>query len=153
MVNIVNLHRRCRINEKLAKKVILRILRRLGKPASTDIEVVFLDDRAIRKMNRLYKKHDRFTDVRSFRLDGRQFGVRKFLGEILISVDRARANGITFGAPVTEELIRYMVHGVLHLFGYDDEKRAERIRMSGKENRILEYLCTKEDLSKVLTRR
>lgn len=153
MVSIVNLHKRYRVNEALAGRIILKTLRRLKKPASTDIEVVFLDDRAMRKMNRLYKRHDRFTDVLSFSLDGRPFGVRKSIGEILISVDRARANSVTFNRPVTEELVRYMVHGILHLFGYNDKRRAERAGMSKAENGILEYLCTKEDLSRVLTRR
>ena len=153
MVSIVDLHGRYRVRKKVAERIIRLTLRRLKKPDSTDIEVVFLDDRAMRKMNRIYKKSDRFTDVLSFRLDGRQFGIRKFLGEILISVDRAKANSFVFGRPVTEELVLYMVHGALHLFGYNDEKRAERARMSRAENRMLEYLCTKEDLSKVLTRR
>lgn len=153
MISIVNLHRRYRIDEKLGKRLILRTLRRLKKPTSTDIEVVFLDDGAMKRFNRIYKKQDRFTDVLSFSLDGRPKALRKSLGEILISVDRARANSVTFDAPVTEELVRYMIHGVLHLFGYNDKRRAERAGMSKAENGILGYLCTKEDLSRVLTRR
>ena len=152
-VTIANLHRHYRINEKLAERIIRKILRRLKKSSPAAIEVVFLDDRAMRRMNRIYKKSDRFTDVLSFRLDGRQFGIKKLLGSILISIDRAKANSVLFGRPFTEELVRYMAHGVLHLFGYDDGKSSDKARMAGAENRLLEYLCRKEDLSKVLTPR
>lgn len=152
MISIVNLHRRYRIDEALARRIVLRTLHHLGKPASTDIEIVFLDDRAMRRFNRLYKKHDRFTDVLSFRLDGKEFGVRNFLGEILISVDRAKHNSVVFERPFSEELVRYAIHGVLHLFGYDDESRADKAVMYSAENRVLGSICAKEDLSKVLTR-
>ena len=148
---VVNRHKKYRVNEKLIKKIISKILKYSRKPRDTELEVVFLDDGSIRPINKAYKRRDAPTDVLSFKLDRDEFGSRKFLGEIFISIDRAKENSGKFKTDFKEEIVLYVIHGILHLFGYDDEDAKSRRRMSKKEKEILGYLCKREDLSKVLT--
>jgi probable rRNA maturation factor len=144
-IAVSNLNKKHRIDEKFVKKIAVNILKILKKPSNTKLEIVFLSDRAIRPLNRRYKGADRATDVLSFNLGS--------CGQILISSDMALRNSRVFNTALEEELVLYVIHGILHLFGYDDRMPKERSRMSGKQDAILEILCAKARLSKVLTRR
>lgn len=145
MILVKNLNKRYKINEGTIKKIAVRILKYIKRPINTELEIIFLSDNAIKSINRRYKKRDRPTDVLSFSLDS--------LGEIFISLDTALSNSRVYKTEFPEEAVRYVIHGILHLFGYDDESPKARSRMSAKEDRILKSLCEKEDLSRVLTPR
>ena len=106
---------------------------------------LFIGDKAIRKLNKRFKRRDRATDVLSFGLDD--------VGSIAISLDTASRNAKIFGTLFHEEALRYVVHGILHLFGYDDGTGPDRRKMAAEEDRILRRLCPNTVLSKVLTRR
>ena len=146
-MNIVvsSLNKKHRINEKFIKKIVVDILKILKRSSNTSLEIVFLSDRAIRPFNKRYKGADRATDVLSFDLGS--------CGEVLISSDMALRNSRAFNMTLEKELVLYVIHGILHLFGYNDEKPMERSRMFRKQDSILEMLCAKIRLSKVLTRR
>ena len=75
------------------------------------------------------------------------------MGEIFISIDKALANSKIFKTTLEEEFTLYVIHGILHLTGYDDESRTGRVKMEAKQGKILEEICKREDLSKVLTLR
>lgn len=153
-VSVENRHRSYRVNGALVCRFARRALKRLGKAAGAELSVVFLDDRAMRALNRRYKKHDRPTDVLSFPLDGGDgAAVEGIRGAIAVSLDRAKAQAKRFHAGFGEEAVRYVVHGILHLSGYDDLARPDRALMSTKEDEILRWLATRERLSKVLTPR
>lgn len=153
MIRIANLHSRYKLDECRIKRIARRVLRYMRKTADTDLELVFLSDARIRSLNKAFMSRDIPTDVLSFGIDTREFGNKTFLGEIFISIDRARENAVSFGAPLGTELTRYIIHAILHLFGYDDDTARARHRMSRKEDELLEHLCRLEDLSKVLTLR
>lgn len=140
-----NLNKKHRLNEKFIKKLTANILKILRKPRSAELEIIFLSDSAIRLLNRRYKGRNISTDVLSFELGE--------LGEVIISSDTALRNSRIFNTSFEEEIVLYIIHGILHLFGYDDETAGAKNRMSKKENGIRERLCGKENLSKVLTRR
>lgn len=140
-----NLNKKHRLNEKFIKKLTADILKILRKPRSAELEIIFLSDSAIRLLNRRYKGRNISTDVLSFELGE--------LGEVIISSDTALRNSRIFNTSFEEEIVLYIIHGILHLFGYDDETAGAKNRMSKKENGIRERLCGKENLSKVLTRR
>jgi probable rRNA maturation factor len=148
-----NLNKRYKLSGRFVKKLTLETLKALKKPVDTNLEIVFLSDPAMRLYNKRYKGSDRFTDVLSFRIEGPELGAGEFLGEILISSDRAKANSKSFNTIFEEELVRYVIHGILHLFGYDDITRPERSRMSEKETEVLKCLCKEQNLSRVLTPR
>lgn len=140
-----NLNKKHRLNEKFIKKLTADILKILRKPRSAELEIIFLSDSAIRLLNRRYKGRNISTDVLSFELGE--------LGEVIISSDTALRNSKIFNTSFEEEIVLYIIHGILHLFGYDDESVRAKNRMSKKENGIRERLCGKENLSKVLMRR
>lgn len=159
-IRIRNLHRAHILNEAFIKDLIMNILKILKKPRDTELEVIFLNDDSMRTLNRRYKDRDRSTDVLSFKIDLEEFsealrktassGKPKFLGEIFISLDTAFKNTRVFRTSFEEEIVLYIIHAVLHIFGYKDDAAGERLKMSKRENDILDRLCERHDLSKVL---
>lgn len=153
LIEIINLNKAFRLNESFLIKIISDILKVIKKPKNTELEVVFLDDEAIRVFNKRYKGQNAPTDVLSFKLGLTEFGRRRFLGEILISSETAFVNSKVFGTEFYEELVLYVIHGILHLFGYDDKSAKDKIKMSKKEEKLLGFLCKRQRLSEVLTPR
>jgi probable rRNA maturation factor len=143
-ISLKNFNKKHSLNEKFLKGIASDILKGLKKE-KTSLEVVFLSDPAIKKINKKYKNRNRPTDVLSFDLGT--------CGHILISSDTALKNSKIFHTSFEKELVLYVIHGILHLFGYEDYAPLQKKRMSKKENLILEKICWKIDLSKVLTRR
>ena len=149
-ISIINLNSVYKLNEAFIKKIVSKILKILDKPETAALEIVFLNDAAIRALNKKYRKRNRATDVLSFVLDRKELRSKESLGEVFISLDTAFKNAKIFRTNCVNELALYIVHGILHLFGYEDEKTGDRLRMSRKESEILNRLCEREDLSKVL---
>lgn len=149
-VKAVNLHKSYKIDEAFAQGIASKILRMLKRENRVELELIFLDDNTIKKFNKKYKSENAPTDVLSFKIDRREFGQKIFLGEIMISLDTAFKNSEIFGVSFTEEIALYIIHGILHLFGYNDENPGDSLRMIKKQNQILERLCKCKDLSKVL---
>lgn len=143
-VTVTNVNRAYRINEKFVEKITRKILGILRRPGIAEFEVIFLSDSLMRPINKRYRAGGASTDVLSFDLGS--------LGEILISSDTAFRNSKLFNTSFEEELVLYIIHGILHLFGYEDGNAKDRHRMSKRERRILNNLCKSGNLSKVLTR-
>ena len=102
-----------------------------------DIAVIFCSDNYILDVNRRYLEHDYFTDIITFDYcEGDRLS-----GDLFISVDTVRENSVEYGTDFDEELDRVIVHGVLHLIGYDDHTEEETAQMRAKENY---YLSLKE---------
>jgi probable rRNA maturation factor len=154
-ITVNNLNKKYALNEVFLKKLILRILKLLNGRngyGCDELEVVFLNDNAIRELNKKYRGKDRPTDVLSFGL-GRIGGCSASTGEVLISSDTAFRNSKAFGTGFAEELVLCVTHGILHLRGYGDDTAEERRRMRKREEGILRRICGSENLSKVSTRR
>ena len=99
-----------------------------------DISIVFCSDPYILDVNMKYLQHDYFTDIITFDYcDGKILS-----GDLFISIDTVRANAVEYGAGFEEELNRVMVHGLLHLMGYDDHTEEQKIEMRSKEDYYLE---------------
>jgi len=133
------------VDTALVERVAKKIVKAVGAGRPVDLEVLFVSDKYIRILNKRFKGRSCATDVLSFELED--------VGSIAISLDTASRNAKTFGTPLHEEALRYVIHGILHLFGYDDDTKLNRTKMAGKEDGILRVLCANTDLSKVLTRR
>jgi rRNA maturation RNase YbeY len=86
-------------------------------------------------MNRDYLNHNEYTDIITFDLSDSPSG--PLTAEIYISVDRIRENARKLQVPVTQELHRVVFHGVLHLLGYKDKKKADQALMRSKEDELL----------------
>src|SRR3974390_3430242 len=88
-----------------------------------EISLAFVDNPTIHQLNKRYLDHDEPTDVLSFPLS--EPGARKLAGELVIGVEVAREQAANRGHDVSAELTLYVVHGLLHLCGYDDKAETE----------------------------
>lgn len=89
-----------------------------------------MDDRLIRRINRVYLGHDRPTDVISFNLQKDNTGPLE--AEIAVSAETAARSAAAYGNTAEKELLIYIIHGVLHALGYEDRTAQERERMQKK---------------------
>ncbi|MGK7346124.1 MAG: rRNA maturation RNase YbeY [Candidatus Nitrospinota bacterium M3_3B_026] len=130
---------------RLRRKAEL-ILSSLGLDGA-ELSVLLTDDAEIRSLNRDYRGKDRPTDVLSFsQREGEFPGVApEQLGDVVISLDTAARQAEKLGHSLDDEVERLLVHGVLHLAGYDHEKGgAEARRMRDREKKTLELLAGEE---------
>lgn len=109
-----------------------------------DISVIFCSDPYLLEMNKKYLGHDYYTDVITFDyVEGNVIS-----GDIYISVDTVKANAEEYGATFEEELHRVIIHGVLHLLGYDDHEENDIAKMRERENHYLGKLFESKGLEK-----
>jgi rRNA maturation RNase YbeY len=125
------------------------------KLRSYELGVHFISRRKMAEVNWDFLQHEGSTDVISFDYregySEKSAGVEglELAGEIYISADEAGKQAEEFGTEWQEEIVRYMVHGVLHLRGYDDLSAAERKVMKQEENRLVRRLGRRFDVRKV----
>jgi probable rRNA maturation factor len=98
----------------------VRVLSRLGVAAG-EVGVLFCDDATIRSLNRQFRGKDRPTDVLSFSAGFAQEDGPPYLGDVAISLETARRQAAEVGVSTETELSTLLVHGILHLAGYDHE--------------------------------
>ncbi|MFA6355908.1 MAG: rRNA maturation RNase YbeY [Candidatus Omnitrophota bacterium] len=113
---------------KAAASYAQKTLAALGRKGCR-INILFVGDPAMRRLNGRFKHRKGATDVLAFDT-----------GDIAISVDTARKNARRFGNTLADELKLYIIHGILHLCGYDDTSAAEAKEMRSMETRMLEKL-------------
>lgn len=120
------------------------VIRREGKPESTEVSVNFVTDEEIRVLNRDYRGIDRPTDVLSFECDGEgdmpvpeEEEAPYELGDIVIAPDVAERQTEEYGTALTDELSLLLVHGLLHLCGYDHMVDEEAEAMEARERELL----------------
>jgi probable rRNA maturation factor len=113
----------------LEQKALLE--KRIGK-----ITFYFVSDEELLEINRAHLNHDYYTDIITFDYSTQ----RKLEGEIYVSIERVKENGKDF----SEELIRVMSHGVLHMLGYNDKSEEELITMRSKEEEWIKYIVSRE---------
>lgn len=120
----------------LLRRAVRATLARAAPCVRGDVTVVLTGDADIRTLNKTYRGLDRATDVLSFDIgDGLAQG--EPLGDVVISIDTARRQAREYGAPLRTELVRLVVHGTLHLCGYDHRERREAARMHGLTRRLV----------------
>ena len=101
-----------------------------------DISFIFCSDAYLLEVNKQYLNHDYFTDIITF--DYVENNV--ISGDIFISCDRVRENGVEFGTGFESELSRIIIHGVLHLLGFKDKSKKDKLLMTQKEDFYLNVL-------------
>lgn len=109
----------------------------------SELSIELAGDRRMRRLNRQYRKKDRTTDVLAFPMrealapHAARFATN-MLGDVVISVPQARRQAIEVGKRLDDELVSLLVHGVLHLCGYDHERgEKEAARMHRRERQLL----------------
>lgn len=121
-----------RLTSKWLTLVAESEIRRIG-----DIAVIFCSDDYILQINQQYLSHDYYTDIITFDYSEGD----KLSGDLFISIDTVKANAEEYGTDFNDELNRVIVHGVLHLIGYDDHNDKDIAVMRKKEDY---YLSLKE---------
>jgi probable rRNA maturation factor len=111
------------VESKLLSKIAHRALEVLGL-SKVELSIVLVSDAQIKRLNRLYRNKDKPTDVLSFPI-GEKVNGWLILGDIVISVDTAKRQAQELGYSLEEELKRLLVHGLVHLLGYDHELGGE----------------------------
>jgi rRNA maturation RNase YbeY len=99
--------------------------------------IVLADHETVHRLNREFLAHDYVTDVLSFSLDEEATADRVIDGEVYVDLDTAAERAPEFGTTFEDEARRYVVHGLLHLMGYDDATDAERAAMRRLEDHYL----------------
>jgi len=131
--------------ERLARRVV-RVVLDGEQMADAEVGVWFVDDPTIRRLNRRDRKVDRPTDVIAYELsdrrERRKAGV--LLGDIVISVTTAHRQAGSLGHSLEAELALLLIHGALHLLGYDHERPSQARLMRRRERN---YLATCKILS------
>jgi probable rRNA maturation factor len=102
---------------------------------SANVSVAVVDDAAIHELNRRYLDHDWPTDVLSFVLNNEGDHLE---GEVIISADTAAASAAEIGWPAAAEQLLYVIHGTLHIVGYNDKTPADELEMRAAEARYLQ---------------
>ena len=103
-----------------------------------ELSITFLSDEALLEMNNSFLMHDEFTDILTFDLSIP--GSKVIIGDIYISIDRVKDNSLTYGVDYKSELARVMVHGLLHLIGFNDKNEVDSDIMRIQEDKSLELL-------------
>ena len=134
MVELNNLTR-AKISERWVIKTINEILKKLNKKG--DVSLVLVGDREIKKLNKKYRQRNEVTDILSFsNLEGGELTMPKgenYLGEIIIGYEQAKRQARKQGHVVKRELLILLIHGVLHLLGYEHEGGGEQAEVMRKK--------------------
>ena len=117
-----------RLTSRWLKAVAAAEARQMG-----DVAIIFCSDNYILDVNIKYLQHDYYTDIITFDYcEGNRLS-----GDLFISVDSVRENASFYGTEFADELNRVIVHGLLHLIGYDDHTKEDIATMRAKENYYL----------------
>ncbi|MDZ4184052.1 MAG: rRNA maturation RNase YbeY [Desulfuromonadales bacterium] len=142
-IQIENRQRQQKISIPQLRKVARKILSVSGCP-DAELSILIVGDRRIRQINRDYLQRDKSTNVISFaQQEGEVLGGSGLLlGDVVISAATAARDAAEAGVPFVSELYFLLLHGILHLLGYDHERSgaAEAVRMETREGEIFAAL-------------
>jgi rRNA maturation RNase YbeY len=143
-VAIANRQRAKKINTRLLKQIVGELFAEL-KITEAELGLALVDATEMAKVNWQFLQHEGSTDVITFDHQNSGFQISNFKleihGELFVCVDDAVKQAKEFKTSWQAEVVRYAVHGVLHLLGYDDLKPALRRAMKREENRLVQLLA------------
>nr|WP_244269690.1 rRNA maturation RNase YbeY [Caldanaerovirga acetigignens] len=131
--------------QELIKKAVELTLDLEKADPKAEVSVALVDNAYIRQLNKIYRGKDEPTDVLSFSLGDESFiggyeEIEHLLGDIVVSLEKAEEQANIYGHSFKREVVYLLVHGTLHLLGYDHENDEQRKVMREKEERILRAL-------------
>jgi probable rRNA maturation factor len=141
-VSVLNRQNRVPVDRRKIGAAARRILKTLGY-GGYELTVVLVDDREITRLNRQYFRRNRPTNVISFpMLEETPLSFRaRVLGDVVISSETAEREAAEVGKKTEDEILFLLIHGILHLVGYDHEKAgADRVEMETKEQELFALL-------------
>jgi probable rRNA maturation factor len=141
------------VNGAWVKKIVPQVLRAEGVGSPYELSVVFTDSETVQRLNRDYRGVDEPTDVLAFCMLPQKGAAPSFalppdgvarLGEVIISYPQAIAQAKEQGHSLPRELALLVIHGILHLLGYDHEESGEGKKMRDREKELLEKYSPKQ---------
>lgn len=143
-VLVNNLQDSVPVDEKLLQRVteaVETVLAQTGTPEMAEVSIVFVDDAYITRLNQQYRHLDGATDVLSFaQMEGEPMPREEqelLLGDVVISLETAGRQAEEYGHSFNQEVSYLVVHGVLHLLGYDHQSEPDRQQMRDVEKKVL----------------
>ena len=112
------------------------------------VNIIIVDNKKIREINKKYRGIDRETDVISFALEDDDTFIElpiRVLGDIYISIDKVKVQASEYGHSEKREICFLVVHGILHLLGYDHMNASDEKVMFSKQDKILDELDIRRD--------
>jgi probable rRNA maturation factor len=130
------------VDAETLRRVAAEVLAHEGMTGETELSLIITDDEAVRELNRRFRGVDAPTDVLAFGAGAEEQFVSApeslpYLGDVVISYQRAQAQAEELGHAVVEELSLLVIHGVLHLLGYDHQEDTAAQEMREREEHIL----------------
>ncbi len=139
MIHYRNDVRKSGVDRRAVVATAERLLEAIGERGSS-LSLRFVTDETMRSINRTHRGKDAPTDVLSFPIDGlapqRDPAPERLLGDVVISIDTAREQAAAYDASLERELHRLLIHGLLHVVGYDHEIAGQRRTMLREERRL-----------------
>lgn len=135
IVEIANLQKHYRIKSSNIKRAVKEVLRKEGRDAR--LSIVLVGNSRIKELNKQYFNSDEVTDVISFPLSNNK---NSLSGEVIVSVETAVDTAGKRNISVEGEIVLYILHGILHLLGYDDGNEGDARIMHEEESKILKTL-------------
>ena len=123
------------------KKITAAILKALER-SQAELSIALVGDKEMRPLNAKYRKKNKTTDVLSFRADNPATAKRVLLGDVIISVEQARRQAKERNHSLKREMVILLIHGILHLLGYDHERSRRQAKiMADLEVKLSNLLC------------
>ena len=152
-LTIRNRQRTRAVQVRHLRQIVVYLLSELQEIEQVELGITLVAAPQMTHLNRSFLQHEGSTDVITF--DHSEPGTRNLElgtavhGEIFVCVDDAIVQSRQFRSTWQSEVVRYVVHGVLHLLGYDDRRAADRRKMKREENRLLRLLASRFPLSQL----
>ena len=141
VIEIVNRQTRRKLSCLRLKKTARKILESLNQNR-VELSLALVDNREIGKLNARYRRKNEPTDVLSFPSGERLPGGKVLLGDVVISVEKAEEQARKRRKTLEQEIESLLIHGILHLLGYDHERSRRDARvMHGMEKKVYRALC------------
>jgi rRNA maturation RNase YbeY len=122
------------LKSKTELKAFIETLFKKEKTPLATINYIFCSDKYLLSINQQFLNHDTLTDIITFGLHDKGTPV---VAEVYISTDRVKENAATHGVTYTNEMLRVLFHGALHLCGYKDKRKSDVLTMRAKEDAYL----------------
>lgn len=122
-------------NKRVIQKFIIKLVNE-ERRLPCRLQYVFCSDEYLHGINYSFLNHNDYTDIITFDISENPEEI--IVGEIYISVDRVEENAVSFGVSFASEVMRVIIHGALHLCGYKDKRKMDKVLMRSKEDYYLQ---------------
>lgn len=138
-ITVQNIHPACRIKKKEIGDLVREVLKSEG--LNLPVDLIFVDDDFMKRLNRKFTRRRKTTDVLSFGMKEGEVGGVDYpnLGDIYVSLDQAKTQAQEYRVSLKEEIRRLVIHGLLHLLGYDHKNKRQAKIMKEKEEAYLSW--------------